>query len=248
MAEEESVATPSPGAEARRLMRAADRAALATSLARAGRESWPYASLVMAATAADLSPLLLLSDLADHARNIARDGRVSLLFDGTGGLAEPLTGPRFTLLGRARESAAEADRGRYLRRHPGAGTYFQFKDFRLYRVTPESGHLVAGFGRIHWLEAADFLPAGKAEAALAEHEAEILAHMNEDHGDAVALYARKLLGLEGEGWRMTGIDPEGIDLRAGGRTARLAFERPLGGPGEARPALVALARRAREAG
>ncbi len=248
MADRGSAGTPSPGDEARRLMRAADRATLATSLQRAGREGWPYASLVMAALAPDLSPLLLLSDLADHAKNIARDARVSLLFDGTGGLEEPLTGPRWTLLGRARESAAAGDRARYLRRHPSAENYMQFKDFRLYRVTPESGHLVAGFGRIHWLEARDFLPEGKAAPALAEQEADVLKHMNGDHGDAVALYARKLLGLAGEGWVMTGIDPEGIDLRAGGRTARLAFERPLGGAADVRPALVELARRAREEG
>ena len=69
--------------------------------------------------------------------------------------------------------------------------------------------------------------------------------MNEDHADAVQLYAGKLLGLGGNDWRMTGIDAEGIDLRQGGQVARLAFEAPLGAASEARKVLVALVGKAR---
>jgi putative heme iron utilization protein len=69
--------------------------------------------------------------------------------------------------------------------------------------------------------------------------------MNEDHADAVQLYAAKLLGLPGDGWRMTGIDREGLDLRRGGDVARLAFDQTLRAAAEARQALVALVQRAR---
>ena len=235
------------GAQALALIRAADRATLATSLVRAEAAGWPYASLVLVATAADAAPLLLLSDLAEHSQNIAQDARVSLLFDGTAGLAEPLTGPRLTLLGRAAESRDEAHLARYLQHHPSAEFYSHFKDFRLYRVVPEKAHLVAGFGRIHWLEAGDFLADAWAPA-LAAAEADILAHLNADHGEAIALLAHKLLGLAGEGWRATGIDPHGLDLRAGGGVARLAFKAPIHDAGEARAALVELTRAAREQG
>ena len=80
---------------------------------------------------------------------------------------------------------------------------------------------------------------------LAAAEPEIIRHMNEDHGAAVALYARNLLGLDGDGWSMTGIDPEGADLRRQGDTARLLFEQPIAGPEQARTTLAALARQAR---
>jgi putative heme iron utilization protein len=237
--------SPPPGLEARGLIRAADRATLATVLQRDGARGWPYASLVLAACAADATPLLLLSDLADHSKNIAKDRRVSLLFDGTAGREDPLTGPRLTLIGEARETRDPADRARYLARQPGAGLYAGFKDFRLYRVEATRGHLVAGFGRIHWLEAAVILDEAAAAAPLAAAEPEILRHMNADHADAIDLYARRLLGLDGEGWRMTGIDPEGLDLRAGGRTARLPFDQRVSDPEAARATLVKLAKAAR---
>src|SRR5262245_53778447 len=117
---------------ARRLLRAADRAALATRLAQP--EGWPYASLVLLACDQEGAPLLLLSDLAEHSRNIAIDDRVALLIDGTAGHDDPLTGPRLTVLGRAATSADAGQRARFLARHPGAALYAQFADFRLYRI------------------------------------------------------------------------------------------------------------------
>jgi hypothetical protein len=232
----------SPALAARRLLRSLDRAALATSLAPASGGG-PYASLVLAATAPDGAPLLLLSDLAQHTMNMAAEPRVALLFDGTAGLAEPLTGARATVLGRAERSADERLRARFLARHPGAALYAGFGDFHLYRVAVERAHLVAGFGRIDWIAAAELLPPGLA--ALAESEDDIVRHMNEDHEAAVALYARVLLGRQGEGWRLTGIDAEGIDLRRDGEVARLDFAAPVGDAQAARAALVRLAQEAR---
>jgi putative heme iron utilization protein len=122
--------------------------------------------------------------------------------------------------------------------------YVGFKDFHFYRVAVERAHLVAGFGKIRWLSAAELnaVPAN----GLADAEEGIVSHMNEDHGDAVQLYAGKLLGLDGNDWRMTGIDAEGIDLRRNGQVARLAFEAPLIAASEARKVLVALVGKARE--
>jgi heme iron utilization protein len=228
----------------RDLVRGLDRAALATALPVDGA-TWPYASLVLVAVDHDLSPILLLSDLAEHTKAIAGDDRVSLLFDGTHGLDQPLTGPRVTLVGRAVQTADPRLGQRFLARHPDAEIYAGFKDFRFYRIAVERAHLVAGFGKISWLnaEALKAVPAG----GLAESEAGIVAHMNEDHADALQLYARKLLGLPGNDWRMTGIDTEGLDLRRGGRVARLAFDAPLGTASEARKILVGLVAKARAA-
>ena len=104
---------------------------------------------------------------------------------------------------------------------------------------------------MRWFEPAAFLFSGEARAEFAAEFAQaepgILAHMNEDHADAVALYANRLLGRRGVGWRMTGIDPEGFDLRCHGRLARLTFDQPLAEPGEARAVLAVLAGKARAA-
>lgn len=235
---------PGPAEQARVVMRAVDRAALAT-LARPDtpEAAAPYASLVLVALDHDASPLLLVSQLADHTRNLQADGRVSLLFDGTAGLAEPLIGPRVTLQGTAEPTTDPRLRARFLARHPGAAMYADFRDFGFWRVAPGRAHLVAGFGRIHWIDAVRLDTA--AMAALAEAEPGIVAHMNHDHTDAVQLYATKLLGREGGGWAMTGIDPEGIDLRRAGEVARLPFPQPVLDAEAARAALVRLVKQAR---
>lgn len=230
-----------PPRAARRLIRCCGHAALATSL-----DGRPYASLV--ATACDIAghPLMLLSDLAQHSINMRGDARVSLLFEDTVRFADPLSGPRLSLVGEAAVIDDGAARSRLLARHPSAARYAGFGDFRLYRVTAERGHLVAGFGRIEWVDGAKLRLAGDF-SLLADAEGEIVAHMNGDHAEAVDLYARHLLARVGSGWGMTGIDPEGIDLRRDGETARLDFAEPVHNPEEARAALIALVHTARTA-
>jgi putative heme iron utilization protein len=202
---------------ARAVMRATDRAALATA-----RSGWPFASLVLVALDHDASPLLLISDLSEHAKNIKADPRVSLLFDGTRGLDDPLTGPRVTVLGEAAPDQDTRLKSRFLARHPSAELYAGFADFRLHRVSVTRAHLVAGFGRIHWVEARELLvtPGG----SFAPDEAAMLAEVNADPKMVEA--AVQALRLEGEGWRVTGIDPEGLDLRRAGSIARLALALP----------------------
>jgi hypothetical protein len=149
-----------PAEWVRELLRAADRAALATALPAAAFQAWPYASLVLVAGDADGAPILLLSDLSEHARNIAADPRVSLLIDGTAGLKDPLTGPRATILGRAVRADDARRKARFLARHPRAKVYAGFKDFHLYRVEPARVHFVAGFGRIFWIDGAEIVGPG----------------------------------------------------------------------------------------
>lgn len=227
-----------PARIGRRLLRQQQRGTLATSMRGA-----PYASLVLIAADIDASPLLLLSDLAQHSRNIAFDPRISLLIDGTASYRNPLSGPRLTVIGQARAIEDPRRLDRFTARHPTSAAYSSFADFRLYRIAVERGHLVAGFGAIHWIEARDLLFAADA-AGLAAAEPEILRHMNEHHADAVADYAQGLLGREGADWRMTGIDPEGADLQRDSETVRLDFAAPVLTPAAARAALVELAQKA----
>jgi putative heme iron utilization protein len=236
------------GREARRLMRSKGHAALGTSLAE-GLGGRPYVSLVATACDSDASPLLLLSDLAQHTMNLVADPRVSVLFEDTAGHTDPLAGPRLTLLGRAERSDNRRLAARFAARHPSSANYAGFADFHLYRVAIERGHLVAGFGRIAWIDASDLCFTADA-SALAAAESEIVLHMNADHADAIQAYAERLLGRQGTGWQMTGIDPEGIDLRrprgAGGETVRLDFASPILTPEAAWQALVSLAKEARQ--
>jgi heme iron utilization protein len=236
----EPLTSRDPAVFGRLLARGCTLAALATSLSGA-----PYASLVLFAVDVDASPLLLLSDLAQHSRNIAFDPRLSLLLDATKGRPDPLTGSRLTLIGRALQTDDPRCLRRFVSHHPSSAGYAGFRDFHLYRVVVERGHLIRGFGRIDWIDDADFLFAFNA-GALAAAESEILRHMNADHSDTITHYARGLLGRSGTGWRMTGIDPEGIDLRCDGETARLEFTAPVLTPEAARAVLVQLSGAARQ--
>lgn len=233
-----------PGQTVLRLLRSQGKAALAT-IDRALGE--PYASLVQVAVDHEASPLLLISDLADHTRNIAQDARVSVLFDGTGGWKSPLAGPRVSVQGRAVPDARPDALRRFTARHPDAAMYAGFKDFHLLRIEVTRAHLVAGFGQIHWLEPARFLPPAGSLAELARAEPEILEHMNSDHRDAVQLYAT-LLGATGDGWVMTGVDRDGADLRRDAEVLRLWFDKPAASAEAVRVELVRLVKRARQQG
>ena len=229
------------GSGIRLLMRRCLRVGLGTLEAAGG----PYVSLAMVALDHDATPLLYLSDLADHTKNLRTDPRVSLLFDGTLDSTVPLAGERATVQGRIEATADPRLLARYLARHPDAAAYTGFRDFNLYRVSVERAHLVAGFGRIHWVDGTTVRLDPVQIDDLPDREADIVAHMNDDHADAVQLYANRLLSRDGSAWRLTGLDPDGCDLRQGAETARLAFENRVHTAEAVRFELVRLAKRAR---
>ena len=230
-----------PAAAARRLLKSVPMASLATLTADGG----PYASLVACAVGHDGTPVLLLSELSDHTRNLRADQRASLLLDNTAGLANRMAGERLTLMGHVAPVDDATLRRRYLARHPGAARYEGFADFAYWAMTVERCHLVGGFADAHWLDAAEVLPSLPDGYALAEAEPDILEHMNADHRDAVDVYANHLARRGGQGWRLTGVDRDGIDLRRGGETARVSFDAPVDDAATAKEALIALVTRAR---
>ncbi len=232
-------------ADARNLVRGGVKAALATSSAR--DPGAPHAALVTVACDMGGAPLLLLSTLSAHTRNLMADGRAALLYDGTGNRANPQEGPRVTVIGRAERTEAPGCRARFLARHPGAALYADFGDFSFWRITVDSLHYVGGFARARPLPGKALVRPADEVAALAAAEDGIVDHMNEDHGDAVDLMANRLLRRRGSGWQMTGIDPDGCDLMLAGRRARIAFPTAVLTAGAARDVLVALAKAAREA-
>ncbi|MEM7428706.1 MAG: DUF2470 domain-containing protein [Pseudomonadota bacterium] len=230
------------GLQARRLMRKRSKATLAT-LNREG--GGPYGSLVNVSTLGDGSPVILISTLAWHTQNLLADPRGSILFEDTDGLVDPLTGPRVTVMGRFEKVADDTVRRRYLARHPSAELYVDFGDFAFWQMTVESAHAVAGFGRIETLEAEEILVGEGLELLKSERELAIISHMNEDHSDANALYATRLLGADDGDWTMTSIDPDGADLSNGERAVRLAFDTEIATGDDARDILVRLVKTAR---
>jgi heme oxygenase (biliverdin-IX-beta and delta-forming) len=233
-----------PAKLARSLLRRRREGALATLMAGSGD---PYCSLVNVASHLDGSPILLISRLAVHTKNILADPRVSLMLDERAE-GDPLEGARIMLTGRAEEveaSALQTVRQRYLNAHPSAEAFVDFKDFSFFRIKPSGMHLVAGFGRIVDLRPEQFLTDTSDADALVEAEPGAIEHMNADHREAMNLYATKLIGAEPADWRCTGCDPDGIDLQAGAKTLRLDFPQRVTTAGELRKALVKLAEEAR---
>ncbi len=231
---------------ARSLLRRSRQGALATLMAGSGD---PYCSLVNVASHSDGSPILLISRLALHTKNILGDSRVSLMLDERAE-GDPLEGSRIMLAGRAEEASSDdlpVLRRRYLNAHPSAEAFVDFKDFSFFRIQPSGAHLVAGFGRIVDLEPELFLTDASDAGALLEAEQGAIDHMNADHRDAMNLYATKLLGAEPADWRCTGCDPDGIDMQAGAKTLRLEFPRRIVTPAALRQMLKELADQARAA-
>jgi putative heme iron utilization protein len=232
---------------ARSLLRRSRQGALATLMAGSGD---PYCSLVNVASDAGASPILLISRLALHTKNILADNRVSLMLDERAA-GDPLEGARIMLAGRAEEAAGEAAgtlRRRYLNAQPSAEAFVDFKDFSFFRIVPSGAHLVAGFGRIIDLTPAQFLTELGDAGELLEAEQGAVAHMNEDHGEAMNLYATRLLGAEPADWSCTGCDPDGMDLQAGATVLRLDFPERVTSGTALRKMLVRLAGEARAKG
>src|SRR6267154_3210034 len=235
-----------PARLARSLLRRSRQGALATLMTGSGD---PYCSLVNVASFADGSPILLISRLAVHTKNILDDGRVSLMLD-EHAAGDPLEGARIMLAGKAEEASGDdvaALRRRYLNAHPSAEAFVDFKDFSFFRIKPAGLHLVAGFGRIIDLTPGQFMTDISDAAALLDAEPGAVEHMNADHRDAMNLYATKLLGAQAADWRCTGCDPDGIDMQAGAKALRLDFPRRIVTPAALRQTLKEPADQARAA-
>ena len=240
---------PAPNFDATAVAKALLRTTRAGALATIDRNTGhPFGSLVNVATDIDGSSLILISRLSTHTANLENDRRASLLLASVG-RGDPLAHPRLTVLGDfapiGREDPSEARlRRRFLARHPKSELYAGFADFSFWRLAVASAHLNAGFARAADLKAADLITDIGGAENLIEAEAGAVAHMNEDHADAVRLYATRLLGAEDGPWRLTGLDPEGVDLAQGDATLRLPFTQRVTTAAALRKVLVDLAKQA----
>ena len=144
--------TPGADGEVRALLESESVGLLSTTSVH--RPGYPYGSLTPFALSSRGNPLLLLSGLAAHTKNLLADPRACLFLGDRSAAEDPLAGARVSLLGRAAHvtTVDEPDaRDRYLARHPKAASYFELRDFRLWELTVEEARLISGFGSMRWL-------------------------------------------------------------------------------------------------
>jgi putative heme iron utilization protein len=211
----------------------------------------PLASRVGVATDLDGTPLILTSMLSAHTRAIAADPRCSLLL-GDPGKGDPLAHPRITLVCRAarlEKGSPEQIRAerRYLNRNPKAKLYVGLGDFSLFRLEIVSASLNGGFGRAYMLDRTDLIVEGPVTEGLAIAEQGAVDHMNADHSDAIAVYAHHYARASGDGWVLTGLDADGMDLANGDDVRRVFYPAQLKEAGDLRKVLVEMAKTGRAA-
>jgi heme iron utilization protein len=223
---------PNAAWEARKLLRAARVGTLATAAA-----GQPFASLVTPAIAADLSVLLLLSDLSEHTRHLRTEPRCSVLIAGVRADANPQTTPRITVTGLAEAVDDAVLKARYLAMHPYASLYAGFSDFALWRIQPVNGLYVGGFDRAARLGSANLLPDPRAVATIDAEASYIIARYNADHAAALAFIA----GQPGA-WQMVAVDVDGCDLAYGEQVVRVHWTTPAADASQVCNELAGLAR------
>lgn len=230
--------------EARQFLRSTHNGLLSTFSIR--HTGYPYGSVTPFVLDHDGQPLILISTLAEHTRNIIDNCKVSLLV--FAGADDLLANARLTLLGDA-EQTDKTDpllRARYLRYFPKAEQYFEMHDFYFYRIQIAQARYIAGFGKMSWIPGAELR---SPRTPLAAQEAGILDHMNADHADSLIAYCRHVHQLSTDRAQMIGIDSDGFDVRAesaaGSQILRFDFDAPIRDAQDARAALVALSKACR---
>jgi putative heme iron utilization protein len=211
-------------------------------------EGYPYGSFVTVAFDSG-NPIFLISELAEHTKNLERDSRASLLV-AEGGSADPLASGRVTMLGpcaRVRGAGGSA-RAAFFGAHPNSTYYADFRDFAFWKLHVDYVRYIGGYGRMSWISKADWHAA--EPDPLGPSAAGMIAHMNADHVDAMVLYCKAYSkATDVTSASMTGVDRYGFDVSAmtpqGPRLVRLAFAKPVSTPEEVRAALISMVKDAR---
>ena len=221
-------------------------------LATVGEDGDPWCSLVVYGPTADGDPVLLVSSMAEHGRNLALDPRASLAINDPSLPGDPLDRPRITLAGRVVKpegERADAALAAHCTAVPGAMLYAGWDDFTLWVLEVQRVRWVGGFASMATVSHDEYRAAEPDPTAKVAEKSK--AHLNKDHADGLLLIAREIAGARGAVSAVcTGIDRYGIDLSCTGAgqsaAARALFAEPLQSAADVRPATVALVRRARE--
>ena len=217
-------------------------------------EGFPFGSIAPYALTATGEPLILISEIAEHTKNVRADARVSFLIQASK-VADQQASARATLVGYAipvsKPLYADSER-RYLEVVPNAASYFSTHDFSLFQIHTLQVRFIGGFGNIHWIDGNAMIDRTAASPfdVIAPHAAGICKHMNEDHEAAMIAYAKAFAGLDAASAKMLHVDSSGFDLIAISngvhKPIRLEFPAPVSSTEELRKATVDMVRQARE--
>ncbi len=208
-------------------------------------EGYPFGSVVPYCLDRAGRPVILISRIAQHTKNIWANSKVSLIILQKGSDDVQAEG-RLTVVGDAEQIKIEEEiediSTRYYRSFPQARDYHKTHDFDFYRINPVKLRFIGGFGKIRWIEPEKFLLANPFSN---EQEAGIVNHMNEDHADAILKYCGQANLNVPENVRpvMAGIDAEGMHILIDQRVVRINFSRRITTPLEARQILVEMVRK-----
>lgn len=235
--------------EARKFLRSTHSGILSTHSARC--EGYPFGSVAPFVLDHNCQPIILISNIAEHTKNIALNPKVSLLVFAGG--EDLQANSRLTLLGEAVKIFKEVDadlRSRYLRYLPQAASYFDMHDFSFYRIHIHQARYIGGFGKMSWLSDVDLFSDMTSESAvLASQETAIIEHMNADHAENLLNYCKHFHHLDADHAQMLGIDCDGfdVDARIGDTSTilRFDFDQQIHDAQSARAALVAMAKAAK---
>jgi putative heme iron utilization protein len=214
------------------------------------QQGFPFGSVMPYGLDENGRPVFLISTMAMHTQNLQADPRSSLLVTQPGAGGDPLAASRVTLLGNVLsipETEIAAARKLYLARYANSKNWVDFDDFSFYRMDVVDIYYVGGFGVMGWVFATEYNHA--QPDPLADVAADIIQHMNADHGEALTLLARAFAGIESQEAAMTSVDRLGFHVRLktpdGTRGARIAFSREVGSAAEARTVLIDMVSQAR---
>ena len=220
----------------------------------------PYTTFVSIAFDYDASPILILSDLSEHTKNLKKNNFVSLLiyeeqkfreffpkFENplpnipNHNYEDPMSRPRLSIIGKLEIYNNVIAKKRFLSRHPVSNLYANFSDMKLYKLKIINAHLTAGFAKVKWFDREDLICDNVFEEN--EEEFEVISHMNQDHQKSIDLYMKVFFKKE-KGWKIIGIDSEGFDLRSGENVLRYYFGKPIKKTKELRGIFVRLHKKA----
>ena len=212
---------------------------------------YPYGSLISYANDERGNPITLISDLAEHTKNARSEPKASLLVTHAHSAeGDPLTGARLTLVGQMQLLGKDDESSdAYLKKHPYAADYSNFKDFNYWILEVESCRFVGGFGHMSWMEAEAYASAEQDPfCGNAEHAIE---HMNDDHADANLIFVQELGGIpNASDAQMIGVDRYGMTFKAstasGTRTSRVAFPEVAHEASQLEPFVIGLLRSLRD--
>ena len=214
-------------------------------------DGYPYGSLISYANDERGNPITLISDLAEHTKNARSEPKASLLVTHAHSAeGDPLTGARLTLVGQMQLLGKDDESSdAYLKKHPYAADYSNFKDFNYWKLEVKSCRFVGGFGHMSWMEAEAYASAEQDPfCGNAEHAIE---HMNDDHADANLIFVQELGGIpNASDAQMIAVDRYGMTFKAstasGTRTSRVAFPEVAHEASQLEPFVIGLLRSLRD--